>query len=116
MPRSLRLARRAPRERFIPRQVLKALNPGGRPAGAPAPTTSATPSQAASVRPAPTATASGTAFTPEPGPASTFAAGQQIRVPNVGADRIEPGKVEDANWQRTLISGRHSQPRRTASS
>jgi lipoprotein-anchoring transpeptidase ErfK/SrfK len=25
-------------------------------------------------------------------------------VPNVGADRIEPGKVEDANWLRTLAA------------
>lgn len=90
-------------------ETLKALNPGGRPAGAPAPTGSApTPSPAASARPTPTPTptptASGTGFIPQPGPPSVFTAGQQIRVPNVGADRIEPGKVEDANWQRTLAS------------
>lgn len=85
-------------------ETLKALNPGGRPAGAPAPTGSASPSPQSTVgaRSTPSPTASGTDFTPQPGPPSTFAAGQQIRVPNVGADRIEPGKVEDANWQRTL--------------
>ena len=89
-------------------ETLKALNPGGRPAGMPAPTGSATPvpkataTAAASVTPTPTAGATG--FTPQPGPASIFKAGQQIRVPNVGADRIEPGKVEDANWQRTLVA------------
>lgn len=33
-----------------------------------------------------------------------FAAGQQIRVPNIGGDRIEPGKVEDGNWQQTLVA------------
>ena len=85
-------------------ETLKALNPGGRPAGAPAAAGSASPSPSptASARPTPTPTASGTGFTPQPGPASFFKAGQQIRVPNVGADRIEPGKVEDADWQRTL--------------
>jgi lipoprotein-anchoring transpeptidase ErfK/SrfK len=37
-------------------------------------------------------------------PQSYFQAGQKIRVPNVGADRIEPGTVDDANWQRTLAA------------
>lgn len=89
--------------------TLKALNPGGRPAGAPTSTGAATgasptPSARASAKPSPTSTASGSdaAFAPQPGPASFFTAGQQIRVPNIGADRIEPGKVKDANWQRTL--------------
>lgn len=86
-------------------ETLRALNPGGRPAGAPAATGSATPT-AASTPLMPTASPSGTgdAFTPQPGPRSNFTAGQQIRVPNIGADRIEPGKVEDADWQRTLAS------------
>ncbi|RYG86598.1 MAG: murein L,D-transpeptidase [Alphaproteobacteria bacterium] len=33
---------------------------------------------------------------------SLFAAGQTIRVPNVGADRIVPGTVKDGGWERTL--------------
>ena len=74
--------------------VLKELNPQPAAPASAAPAPSATPS----------ATASGTAFTPKPGPASTFAAGQQIRVPNVGADRIEPGAVADAGWLPTLAA------------
>ena len=86
--------------------VLKALNPGGRPAGAPAPTGAATATPARTATPTPTSTATGTdaPFAPQPGPTSTFTAGQQIRVPNVGADRIEPGKVDNASWQQTLAS------------
>ena len=84
--------------------TLKALNPNGRPAGAPAPSGTAmpTPIATATPSPTPTATVSGAPFTPQPGPASYFTAGQQIRVPNVGADRIEPGRVEDSQWQQTL--------------
>lgn len=88
-------------------ETLKALNPGGRPAGAPMPAGSATPNTAGTpLMPTaiPRATGSDAPFTPQPGPASTFAAGQQIRVPNVGADRIEPGRVEDATWRQTLAS------------
>ncbi|WP_133365371.1 L,D-transpeptidase family protein [Qipengyuania sediminis] len=92
-------------------ETLKALNPGGRPAGAPAatgaaatPSTTASATTAAPPSPSPAASGSGTAFTPQPGPKSFFTAGQQIRVPNIGADRIEPGKVQDANWQRTLTA------------
>ena len=87
-------------------ETLKALNPGGRPAGAPAPTGTATPAAKASAAasPSPTASASGAAFTPQAGPKSFFTAGQQIRVPNVGADRIEPGKVQDSEWQQTLYA------------
>jgi lipoprotein-anchoring transpeptidase ErfK/SrfK len=79
--------------------VLKALNPGGRPAGtngAASPTTGATPTPTAS------ASESGSADTgPLP---SVFTAGQLIRVPNVGADRIAPGAVDDADWRQTLQS------------
>jgi lipoprotein-anchoring transpeptidase ErfK/SrfK len=81
--------------------VLMAHNPGGRPAGmkveaSPAPTASATPT------PTPSATASGDVSTaPLP---STFAAGQLIRVPNIGGDRIAPGAVDDPDWQQTLQS------------
>lgn len=83
-------------------EVLKALNPGGQPAGAPVPAGTATRSPSST--PTPTPTATGTAFAPQPGPTSVFTAGQQIRVPNVGADRIEPGKVENAGWLATLAS------------
>lgn len=89
-------------------EVLKMLNPGGRPAGAPAPTGSATaiagPTNSATPMTTPTPSASGASFSPQPGPTSFFKAGQQIRVPNVGADRIEPGKIEDSKWQQTLAS------------
>jgi len=85
-------------------ETLKALNPGGRPAGAPASTGAATPSASPTTANTPTPTATGTGFAPQPGPPSYFTAGQQIRVPNIGADRIEPGKIEDAGWQRTLAS------------
>lgn len=33
-----------------------------------------------------------------------FRAGQEIRVPNIGADRIAPDAVTDISWQRTLAS------------
>jgi lipoprotein-anchoring transpeptidase ErfK/SrfK/predicted small lipoprotein YifL len=89
--------------------VLKALNPGGKPAGmkdgmdagaSPTPTASAT----ATPTPTPTSSASASG-TPETAPLpSTFAAGQLIRVPNIGVDRIAPGAVDDPDWQQTLQS------------
>ena len=86
--------------------TLKALNPGGMPAGAkgapPASAASAPPSEAASA--SPSATASDAPFTPQPGPPSFFHAGQQIRVPNTGADTIQAGAVQDQVWQATLVS------------
>ena len=87
-------------------ETLKALNPNGRPAGAPAPSGGATPSSSATTTLSATPSASGTpgSFSPQPGPQSVFKAGQQIRVPNIGADKIETGKVEDENWQRTLAA------------
>ena len=100
-------------------EVLKQLNPNGRPAGmvattsgtpSPGATASATaspsptPSATSSASPSPTPSASGTGFTPQPGPASYFKPGQQIRVPNIGGDRIAPGAVEDRTWQQTLAS------------
>lgn len=36
--------------------------------------------------------------------AAAYRAGQRIRVPNVGADRIEPGKIDDATWRSTLAN------------
>jgi lipoprotein-anchoring transpeptidase ErfK/SrfK len=35
---------------------------------------------------------------------SHFRAGQRIRVPNIGADRIEPASIEDAGWRTTLAA------------
>lgn len=93
--------------------VLKSLNPGGRPAGmkadsaaaggaSPSATATPGPTGSASPTPSPSATASGAAdLAPLP---STFTAGQLIRVPNIGADRIAPGSVKDAKWQQTLQS------------
>jgi lipoprotein-anchoring transpeptidase ErfK/SrfK len=84
--------------------VLKQLNPGGVPAGLkPASATlSPTASASGTPTPTPTATASGSTFTPTPGPASTFHAGQQIRVPNIGGDAIDAASVSDKNWLLTL--------------
>jgi len=85
--------------------VLKELNPGGVPAGMSTPASaspSASPTPTTTPTPTPSASSSGAAFTPEPGPPSFFHANQQIRVPNVGADRIDSGAVEDASWLTTL--------------
>ncbi|PKB13328.1 putative peptidoglycan binding protein [Novosphingobium kunmingense] len=73
--------------------TLKALNPGGVPAGAPraaSPTPSATPS------PMQDAKENGAS---QP---TLFRAGQQIRVPNVGADAMDARQVSDAKWRDTL--------------
>ena len=50
------------------------------------------------------ATASPAASSPAPGSPlpSRFSAGQQIRVPNIGGDQIEPASVKDAKWLDTL--------------
>ena len=68
-------------------QTLRDLNPGvganpaaGSPAASPSPTGSATP------------------------PPPMFAAGQQIRVPNVGADALDPSAVDKPDWLETLRS------------
>lgn len=88
--------------------VLKELNPGGVPAGSKA------SGEAAAPRPAATATATATATpTPSAGAVagaspsaapkpSFFRAGQTIRVPNIGGDKIEPSAVEDRSWLATL--------------
>ena len=88
--------------------VLRELNPDGRPAGAsgPASSNSAAPRSSASPSATPTPTPPASAST-TPGDTSSkslFAAGQQLRVPNIGADRIEPGAIQDRGWQQTLAS------------
>ncbi len=75
-------------------QVLKMLNPDGRPAGMSgegSPDT-AKPSSSPSTDTAKAGASNQSLFRP----------GQQIRVPNIGADRIAPGRVDDRDWQRTL--------------
>ncbi len=104
-------------------EVLKMLNPNGRPAGAPAAeldggvTTTPTATASAASTPAARATASASpTASPTAGatgdakaaalaeaPTSVFRPGQQIRVPNIGGDAIAEGSVEDDNWQRTLV-------------
>jgi lipoprotein-anchoring transpeptidase ErfK/SrfK len=91
--------------------VLKELNAGGAgatPTGASATgasaggaTTSSSPSPSPSPTPSPGASpnAQGTSGTVQ---ASVFRAGQEIRVPNIGADRIDPAGVDDRNWLATL--------------
>ncbi|WP_120717854.1 L,D-transpeptidase family protein [Tsuneonella amylolytica] len=98
--------------------VLKMLNPNGQPAGMTAGQqgmAGATPAHSGSASPAPTASASAKptptpsassndakGFTPPPANPSTFKAGQLVRVPNIGGDRIAPGAVDDPDWQQTL--------------
>ncbi len=69
-------------------EVLARLNPGGRPAGP----ENSTPAASA---PSPQPSASG---------AVQFAPGQQVRVPNVGADAIDTASVENKEWLATLRS------------
>ena len=71
--------------------TLRLLNPGGMPAGSPAATAAPAPS--------PSATTDLAAA-----PVATFHAGQQIRVPNVGADAQTAGAVSDPTWAATLAS------------
>lgn len=78
--------------------VLRDLNPNGRPAGAPAPQASA------SSTPTPSASASTRSGSDENSSDSYFTAGQQIRVPNIGADRISPDAIQDRGWQQTLAA------------
>lgn len=51
----------------------------------------------ASVAPSAAAASDGNA------PTAYFAAGQQIRVPNVGNDRVDTAQVKDAAWGQTLV-------------
>lgn len=84
--------------------VLRALNPGGVPAGMAAAQNSGP--GAAAQPPSPSATP-GAAAQPDaaaPANGATFRPGQLVRVPNIGADRIVPGAVQDESWQRTLAA------------
>lgn len=92
-------------------EVLQQLNPGGRPAGMTADPDannetkpSGTETSETSSTPQKSDSRSDSEFEPEEGPGSIFSAGQQIRVPNIGGDRIAPGSLDDQNWQRTLAS------------
>ena len=80
-------------------EVLRSLNPGGRPAGMNGADASPTES------PSPSASVTGDAQgrTVE-GQQTVFRAGQRIRVPNIGGDRIAPGSVDNRGWQQTLVS------------
>lgn len=89
--------------------VLKQLNPNGRPAGASGSasgTPSGSPSATGTTTPTPTPSASSTrtASNDTSSTESYFTPGQQIRVPNIGGDRIAPGSIEDTSWQQTLAS------------
>ena len=76
-------------------ETLRMLNPGGRPAGA---SQASAPAEGAA-NAGPRSTAAGDEDGGKP-----FAAGQLVRVPNVGADRIDPAQVQDKTWQQTLAS------------
>ncbi|MCB2048601.1 MAG: murein L,D-transpeptidase [Novosphingobium sp.] len=73
-------------------ETLRELNPNLSSGDAPHSAASATPEPSGS--PSPEASSSN----------SIYYAGQQIRVPNIGADKIEPGKVDDQSWLATLQS------------
>ena len=79
--------------------TLKLLNPNGVPAGVGAPGSSKSAIPAPTPMPVPTASADAQAA-----PAAMFHAGQQIRVPNVGGDAIDPGAVSDTVWAQTLAT------------
>ncbi len=46
---------------------------------------------------------SGSATPDDKSPTAYFAAGQQIRVPNVGNDKVDTGQVKDTKWAQTLF-------------
>ena len=89
--------------------VLKQLNPGGKPAGVDAAalagggeaTAQGNANAALQATPAPSPSASPS---PAGGARSAFTAGQLVRVPDIGGDRIDPDKVQDKTWQATLAS------------
>lgn len=84
--------------------VLKSLNPDGRPAGMKQAKAEATSSPEPAASPSAASSSSAGKAVQAGERDSFFRPGQQIRVPNIGADRIAPGLIEDMNWQRTLAS------------
>ena len=74
-------------------EVLKSLNPNGQPAGA---------GENANLNPAPSPTPD--IARPDGAEPSFFQPGQAIRVPNIGADKISQGAVDDPSWQETLVA------------
>lgn len=84
--------------------VLKSLNPEGRPAGMEKPAAAASPSTSPSFSPSPKASNTADREMTDNASESYFTAGQQIRVPNIGADRIAPDAIQDKGWRQTLAS------------
>ena len=82
--------------------VLEDLNSAGASPPAASPSAASPPPASPSATPTPESSASGTAFAPQPGPASKFRAGQKIRVPNIGGDSIDATTVKDRDWLLTL--------------
>lgn len=80
-------------------EVLKQLNPNGKPAGA---KDEANPDAKSSATP--TSTPTPDIAKPDGEEPSYFAAGQVIRVPNIGADRIAQGAIDKPDWKETLVS------------
>jgi lipoprotein-anchoring transpeptidase ErfK/SrfK len=78
--------------------TLRLLNPGGVPIGMPAPAPSA------AVGPTATPSAAGNQGAQQQVPVAMFRGGQQLRVPNVGADGFDQGAVIDAAWAQTLTA------------
>ena len=67
-------------------------------------TTVATLAELNPLAPEPSPAASGASPVPGAPLPSRFAAGQQIRVPNIGHDQIEPADVKNARWLNTMAS------------
>jgi lipoprotein-anchoring transpeptidase ErfK/SrfK len=87
-------------------ETLQMLNPGGKPATRRTATATKASAAAGQTGPTPMATPSPTP-SPTGGdgtqpPTSMFRAGQQIRVPNVGADAVDGTAVSDPEWRNTL--------------
>lgn len=82
-------------------EVLKMLNPGGKPAGMKGTVKAAEAAKSASSAPPVTPKNNGV---PSQTESSFFTAGQMIRVPNVGADRIAAGAIEKKDWAKTLAA------------
>ena len=78
-------------------ETLRMLNPGGRPATAGQATAAPAPAPAPAPSPSASAPGEGQVLV------SMFRAGQQIRVPNVGGDVVDPAAVSDPQWRDTLI-------------